>query len=147
MQTAKSSSPKPSSNGGLPKPSDGWGRGKYQPASLMKRKMKKESAFYEEIDLDPYQKVAKEMVYLLDYRPGGRGEQHDSKYVEQETLKLMHKFFDTEEVDWERLEELAKNFTAHLYRNYSEEYIRNQEARLDALFAYLPKYFHNSNAH
>jgi len=141
MQTDKSTYPKPSSNGGLPKPSDGWFRGKAQPALMMKKKMKKEHAFYEEIDIDPYQKVAKEMVYLLDYRRGSRGENHDRSWVETETLKVMKRYFEDETIDWQRLEEMAKNAVSHLYRNYSEDFIRTQEARLDSLLAYLPKYF------
>jgi hypothetical protein len=141
MQTQKSGlGPKPSTNANMPKPSDGWLRGKGEPALFMKKKMKKESVFHEEIEFDPYEKVAKEMVYLLDTRPGSRGEQYDRSGVEQEVLKLFHRFLPDEEVDWDRLEELAKNFIPHVYDNYSEEYIKTQEGKLDALITYLKRY-------
>lgn len=143
MQTQKSGlGPKPSTNAGLPKPSDGWFRGKAQPALFMKRKMKKESVFHEELGLDPYEKTAREMVYLLDSRSGGRGEGKDRTYAEQETMKLLQKFFPDEQVDWERLSEMAKNAMSRLYVNYSQDYIRTQDGKLDSLLAYLPKYFH-----
>jgi len=134
--------PKPSTNGGKPKPSDGWFRGKGEPAMFMKRKMQKEHYFHEELHYDPYEKVAKEMVYLLDNRRGSRGETKDRDSVETETYKLIHRFFGNEGVDWDRLGELAKNYAGHLYRNYSQEYIKTQEDKLDALLAYLPKYYH-----
>ena len=42
MKTDKTGlGPKPSSNAGLPRPSDGWFRGKAQPALFMKKSMKK----------------------------------------------------------------------------------------------------------
>lgn len=141
MQTDKSGiGPKPSTNGGKPRPSDGWFRGKAQPALFMNKKMKKESCFHEDIDIDPYEKVAKEMVYLMDIRPGSRGENSDRSQVEQETMRLVKRFFGETPVDWHRMSELAKNFVQRLYRNYSAEYIMNQEARLDSLLTYLGRY-------
>src|SRR6185437_14769979 len=51
MQTDKTGlGPKPSSNAGLPKPSDGWLRGKGQPALFMKKKMKRESVYWLEAE-------------------------------------------------------------------------------------------------
>lgn len=142
MKTDKTGlGPKPSSNAGLPKPSDGWYRGKAQPALWMKKKMKKESCFYEDIQFEPYEKLAKEICYLLDIRPGSRGENHERDWVETETLKSIKRFLGDEPVDWERLEELAKNYMGRLYNNYSQEYNLDQEARLKSLLSYLPRYF------
>lgn len=143
MQTQKSGiGPKPSTNAGLAKPSDGWLRGKGTATTLwMKKKMKKESAFYEDLDTDPYERVAKEICYLIDTRPGSLGENDERTKMDQESLKLLHRYFKKGEVDWNRLEEEAKNFLLSLYRNYSEEYIKTQEAKLDAIIAYIPRYF------
>jgi hypothetical protein len=66
--------PKPSSNSGKPKPSDGWFRGKGRPTILT---MKKESSD----EFDPYEKMARELVYALDSRKGGRGENKDRNGV------------------------------------------------------------------
>jgi hypothetical protein len=145
MQTQKSGlGPKPSTNAGRAKPSDGWLRGKGQSAGTtlwMKKKMQKESAFYEDINTDPYERVAKEFCYLLDTRPGSLGENSDRTKMDQEALKLMHRYFQKGEVDWHRIEEVSKNYLLTLYRNYSEEYIKTQEAKLDAMLAYIPRYF------
>lgn len=141
MQTDKSTYPKPSSNAGLPKPSDGWLRGKGTPALFMKKKMKKESVFHEDIDTDPYERVAKEICYMIDTRPGSRGENSDRDRMDQEALKTLHRYFQKGQVDWHKLEETARNYLLTLYGNYSQEYIKTQEAKLDSIMAYIPKYF------
>lgn len=145
IQTQKSGlGPKPSTNAGMAKPSDGWLRGRGRSAGTtlwMKKKMKKESVFYEDIDTDPYERVAKEFCYLLDTRPGSRGENSDRTKMDQEALKLLHKYFESGDVDWNRLDEIAKNHLVQLYRNYSQDYIKTQEAKLDSMLAYISRYF------
>jgi hypothetical protein len=144
MQTQKSGlGPKPSTNAGVARPSDGWLRGRGRSAGTtlwMKKKMKKESVFHEDHDTDSYERIAKEFCYLLDTRPSSIGQYSDRSKMDQEALKLLHKYFEDGNVDWHRLEEASKNYLVMLYKNYSQEYIKTQEAKLDAMLAYIPRY-------